>query len=130
MRGFTLIELLVALVILSVGLLGASALLVGGLRDHGLALRLQAATLLVTDMADRIRANSSRLAETDLAEFAATARAQFPYHAAETSVAFVPATGPATPAAFHIVLRWREPGEADAACETSALVYAQSPVAG
>jgi type IV pilus modification protein PilV len=130
MRGFTLIELLVALVILSVGLLGSSALLLGGLRDQGLALRQQAATLLVADMADRIRSNSAQVTDADLAEFASAAHAQFPFHAVETSVTSAPATGPATPAAFHVVLRWRESGDADAALETRLVVFAQSPVAG
>jgi type IV pilus modification protein PilV len=130
MRGFTLIELLVSMVVLSVGLLGGSALLLGGLRSQGLALRQQAATMLVTDMADRIRANSTRLAESDLAAFAAAARASFPFHSAETAVTFEPATGPASPAAFHIVLRWHESGLGAAASVASVLVYAQTPVAG
>ena len=130
MRGFTLIELLVALVVLSVGLLGGSALLLRGLRDQGLALRQQSATLLVADMADRIRTNPAPLTETDLAEFASAARAHFPFHEVETSVTFAPATSPATPAAFHVVLRWRESDDEDAALETSLLVFAQSPVAG
>jgi type IV pilus assembly protein PilV len=56
-RGFTLVEALVALVVLSVGLLGAAALLLDSLRGHAGALRHLAATRLLNDMADRIRAN-------------------------------------------------------------------------
>jgi len=43
-RGFSLVEMLVALVVLSVGLLGAAGLLLGGLRDQSLALRHGAAS--------------------------------------------------------------------------------------
>jgi type IV pilus assembly protein PilV len=56
-RGFTLIETLVSLVVLSVGLLGAAALLLDNLRSRAGALRRVAALSLVRDMADRIRAN-------------------------------------------------------------------------
>jgi prepilin-type N-terminal cleavage/methylation domain-containing protein len=56
-RGFTLMESLIALLLLSMGLLGGGALLLEGLRAHGDALRRMAATRLVQDMADRIRAN-------------------------------------------------------------------------
>jgi type IV pilus modification protein PilV len=130
MRGYTLIELLVALVVLSVGLLGGAALLLGALRDHGLALRHQAATLLVADMAERLRAESGRLRDADSAAFAAAARARFPRDAAITSVEFEPATGPETPAAYHITLSWREPADAEASAQVSLLVFVQPPVAG
>jgi type IV pilus modification protein PilV len=130
MRGCTLIELLVALVVLSVGLLGGSALLLGALRDQGLALRHHAATLLVADMSERLRSNPLRLSEADAAEFAAGARARFPGQTAETSVAFEPATGPGTPAAYRITLSWREPGDTDVPAQVSLLVFVQQPVAG
>lgn len=55
--GFTLIEVLVAVVVLGVGLLGLAALQVSGLYyTHGSALRAQA-TLLASDMAERMQAN-------------------------------------------------------------------------
>lgn len=56
-RGVSLIECLIALVVLAIGLLGMASLMVQGLRDgHGALLRTQAVNL-VTDMAERIRAN-------------------------------------------------------------------------
>jgi type IV pilus modification protein PilV len=130
MNGVTLVEALVALVVLSVGLLGATALLLGGLRDQGLALRHVAATTLVTDMADRIRASSSRLTDVDAEAFATAARSQFPFQAPEAQVTFAPATGPATPAEYRITLRWHEPGEGNTAVKVTTLVLAQMPVAG
>lgn len=129
-RGFTLVELLVALVVLSVGLLGGTALLLGALKDRGLALRHQAATLLVADLAERIRANSHRLSDSDAAEFSAAALARFPAGGTEASVTFAPATGPGTPAAYRIALSWREAGEVDAPAQVTLLVFVQRPVAG
>ena len=58
-RGMTLIECLIALVVLSIGLIGVARLMLEGLRNgHGALLRTQAVNL-VTDMAERIRANPS-----------------------------------------------------------------------
>jgi type IV pilus modification protein PilV len=130
MRGYTLIELLVALMVLSVGLLGGTALLVGALRDHGLALRHQAAMLLVADMAESVRAQSGRLQDTDAEAFAATARARFPRDIADTAISFEPATGAGIPAAYRITLSWRETDDAEAPAQVSLLVFVQTPVAG
>lgn len=56
-RGATLVEVLVALVIVSVGMLGVATLTVQALRiGHNALLHTQVATL-VSDIADRIRAN-------------------------------------------------------------------------
>jgi type IV pilus assembly protein PilV len=58
-RGLTLVECLIALVVLSIGLMGMARLMLEGLRNgHGALLRTQAVNL-VTDMAERIRANPS-----------------------------------------------------------------------
>lgn len=130
MRGFTLVELLVVMVVLSVGLLGSMMLLAGSLRDHGLALRQQLATLLVQDVADRIRANGARVSDADEAAFAEAARALLPFQSPETSILVVPATGPAHPAAHHVTLRWREAGEDGASIELIVPVVAHAPVAG
>jgi type IV pilus assembly protein PilV len=55
--GFTFIEALVALIVLSIGLLGVAALQLTSLRsNHSASLRSQA-TLLASDMVDRMRAN-------------------------------------------------------------------------
>lgn len=59
-RGATLIEVLVALLVLSIGLLGVAALQVQALRNsHGAHLRSQA-TVLATDILDRMRANRTQ----------------------------------------------------------------------
>jgi type IV pilus assembly protein PilV len=55
--GFTFVEALVALIVLSIGLLGVAALQLTSLRsNHSSSLRSQA-TLLASDMVDRMRAN-------------------------------------------------------------------------
>src|ERR1044072_2371437 len=64
-QGFSMLEVLLALVVLSVGLLGASVMLLESLRTHGGALRRIGATQLARDMADRIRANPSARALYD-----------------------------------------------------------------
>ena len=152
-RGFTLVETLVALAVLSVGLLGAAALLLESLWSHAGALHRMAATNLVRDVADRIRANprggvhyqdspsapdcdrslgcdALQLAQADLLFFETSARALFPDARTETHVVFAPATGPATPARYLITLRWFD-ARNDAGTDSVALqVLAQPPVAG
>lgn len=59
MRGVTLTECLIALVVLSIGLMGMARLMVEGLRAGHLALLRTQAVNLVSDMAERIRANPS-----------------------------------------------------------------------
>lgn len=56
-RGFTLVELLVAVVVLSVGLLGMAALQVQALRGNQASLQRSLALLLISDLAERLRAN-------------------------------------------------------------------------
>ncbi|HYJ40189.1 MAG TPA: type IV pilus modification protein PilV [Steroidobacteraceae bacterium] len=155
-RGFTLLETLVSLVVLSVGLLGAAALLLDNLRTHAGALRRVAALSLVRDMADRIRANPrggvyydtrmpapaaapcggpggcdvAQLAAADLAYFESTAHALFPRADTNTRVEYAPATGHATPARHIITLRWSD-ARNDAGTDSVALqVLTLSPVAG
>ena len=60
--GFSIIEVLVALVILSVGLLGLAALQAEGLRGTSAAIQRTTAVSYASDIADRMRANNSGLA--------------------------------------------------------------------
>jgi type IV pilus modification protein PilV len=156
-RGFTLLESVIALAVLSVGLLGAAGMLLDSLRIHTGALRRLAATQLVRDMADRIRANVAgrelydtrtavgpavacvepegcdvaQIAAADRAKFAAAAAALLTPHAFSATVEFVPATGPATPDCYVIVLHWRDSRDVAGEGESVALqVLAQPPVAG
>jgi type IV pilus assembly protein PilV len=111
-RGFTLVECLVALVVLSMGLLGAAAMLLGSLRGQSAALRAFAATGLARDMADRILANrGAGAAYSGGSDAAPDACALVPCSPAERAAAdlafflaasgvqgeltFVPAIGPA-----------------------------------
>ena len=151
-RGFTLIEALIALVVLSLGLLGAAAMLLESLRAQGQSLRRVAATTLLRDLAERIRANpaaaaryttssagaaepgcdapgcdAAQLAAADLAHFAAGAHAALPGESLAT-VEFAPATGPAALNHFVISLRWQDPRADDA--ESVTLLVLALPVAG
>ncbi|RON11152.1 type IV pilus modification protein PilV [Pseudomonas brassicacearum] len=57
--GMTLIEVLVALLILSVGLLGAAAIQLNALKYTDSSLMTSQASFIAYDMMDRIRANSA-----------------------------------------------------------------------
>jgi type IV pilus assembly protein PilV len=155
-RGFSLLETLIALAVLSVGLLGAAAMLLDSLRINAAALHRLGATQLARDMADRIRANPhgrmfydtrtavapapdcgtggcdpAQRAAADRASFSSAARALFVHQHLSASVEFEPAIGPAAPERYVITLRWRD--ARDATGDTSAValqVLAQSPVAG
>lgn len=56
-RAFTLLEVLVALLVLSIGLLGLASLQVFGLKFGHQSYERTQATLLIYDLADRMRAN-------------------------------------------------------------------------
>jgi len=60
--GFTLIEVLVAVMVLGVGLLGIAGLQVTGLHNNHSAYLRSQATLLASDIADRMRANPQGVA--------------------------------------------------------------------
>ena len=68
-RGITLVEVLVALVVLSVGMLGVAVMFVQSVRNSRSALLRTQAVNLVSDMADRIRANSNAGADYDLRSY-------------------------------------------------------------
>jgi type IV pilus assembly protein PilV len=154
-RGFTLVESLIALLLLSVGLLGAGVLLLDGLRAHSDATRLVSATRLVREMADRIRANPrardlydtrgaamagdcdagqpcepAQRAASDLAWFSATARGLFPGVETPESIQFEPAIGTAAPDHFTLSLRWHGPREAAGVEDAVTLHLLAQPVAG
>ena len=68
-------ESLVALLVLSLGLLGAALMLTHSLGYQRHAMRQSAATSLVADMVERIRADPAALVDSELSRFAADARA-------------------------------------------------------
>lgn len=154
-RGFSLVESLVGLVVLSLGLLGAWAMLLSSLRSHGDALHRAAATNLLRDMGDRIRANPAagvlydtgheppgveacagdtrcdvaQTAAADLAHFALRASILFPAPGLSTRIEYEPATGPATTDRFHLVLEWKGPRDTGIGNAVALELLAQ-PVAG
>jgi len=115
-RGFSLVESLVALVLLSLGMLGAGAMLLGSLQAHAAALRELTALTLAQDMADRLRANLlAGIADPvtpELARFAAAARDRLP-GPGDAAVDFEPAIGPAAADRYAISVHWRAPGDDD-----------------
>jgi type IV pilus assembly protein PilV len=153
-QGFTLTESLVALVLLSIGLLGAGQMLLGSLQAHAEALHEMTAVQLMRDVADRIRANpragvaydsreavpfaapcdlvapcvASRLAAADLAYFIDAAHRLLPGTETRASVQFEPAIGPAAADRFAITLSWRGPRDDD--IRVVALSLLAPPVAG
>lgn len=156
-HGFSLIESLVALAVLSVGLLGATSMLLTSLGDQSRALRQQEALLLVMDIAERIRANPAggdyaavpagraaacdeaapcdahAVAARDVAHFHSAAQLLLPHQKPRPVILFEPAIGPATQDRYVISLGWTTPGndarESEATDEITLLLLAQ-PVAG
>jgi type IV pilus modification protein PilV len=138
--GFTLVETLVAMVVLSVGLLGAVASLLGGLRDHAESRREICAMGLLGDVADRLRANVAACAAIapalpcDTASFVAlelarleqSADALYPDGDAQAAIEFAPATG-AAPDRYVITLRFAQATGVDV---LRLQVHTRAPVAG
>jgi type IV pilus assembly protein PilV len=154
-RGFTLVESLVALLLLSVGLLGAGAMLLEALRAHADAISDSNATRMVRDIAERIRANPhggesydtrngaagetcgveiacdpSQRAGSDLAHFAGAVRAVLPGIDTEAQVEFEPAIGLATPDRYRISVQWRGPRDSEGVLHAVTLILLAWPVAG
>lgn len=148
-RGFTLIEVLLSLAVLSLGLLGAAATLLASVREHTAARRNMTATALLSDMAERVRANPAARAvyavaasgsgsdcdarACTAAERATADRAWFAERAstllsAESSVDFAPATGVAARDRYVMTLRFA----ADDALpgDISLALLMRAPVAG
>jgi type IV pilus assembly protein PilV len=65
-RGMSLVEVLVALLVLSVGMLGIAVMFVQSVRSSRSAILRTQAVNLVSDMADRIRANANAQAAYDM----------------------------------------------------------------
>lgn len=59
-RGFTLIEVLVAILVLSLGVLGAAGMQVASLRANREARAQETGTRLATELAELIRANHTQ----------------------------------------------------------------------
>ena len=152
-----MLELLLALAVLSIGLLGAAAMLLDSLRTQASAMHRLGAIQLARDMADRIRANprgganydtrgpsalsaicadssecdAAQRAACDRAHFQSAASALFAPREFSASVEFAPAIGPAAPDRYVISLHWRDARDAASEADAVALqVLAQSPVAG
>lgn len=151
-RGFTLLESMIALLVLSLGMLGAWSVLLASLQSHADALRDASALRLVQDMAGRIRANPraghhyasadamptaaacdaatacdvAQLAASDLQAFADAAQRELPGTGAQALVDFEPAIGSAAADRFAITLRWR--GARD--LHTITMQWLAPPVAG
>lgn len=155
-RGFTLVESLIALLLLSLGLLGASGMLLESLHAHAEARREATATGLVREMAERIRANPharahyhtragvtgeaacdfaaacdpAQRAASDLAHYISTVRASFPGSDTSARIEFEPAIGPAAPDRYRISLQWRGPRDHDELRHAVTLILLARPVAG
>jgi type IV pilus assembly protein PilV len=68
-RGMSLVEVLVALVVLSVGMLGIAVMFVQSVRSSRSAILRTQAVNLVSDMADRVRANANAQGAYDTDEY-------------------------------------------------------------
>jgi type IV pilus assembly protein PilV len=138
--GFTLIETLVAIVVLSVGLLGAVALLLGGLRDHAESRRETDAIGLLGDVAHRLRAHvaacaavvpaapceSASLVALELVRLQQSADVLYPGGDTRAAIDFAPATG-AVPDRYLISLRLPRAARVDV---LRLQLHTRTPVAG
>jgi type IV pilus assembly protein PilV len=128
--GFTLLEATIALLVLSIGMLGISALFFEGLKSGRTAVYRTEAVYLASDMADRIRANPlagaayeqdganegchddaatctpQQVAREDKLEWAADMAEHMP--ADSTATVNVADNGVTT--VYTIVMTWPEPG--------------------
>jgi len=136
-NGFTLIEMLIALVVLSVGLIGAAKLFIVTLQGNASAESRLLAVNLVGDLADRIRANrlggaaytgagannncaggvlgavncsAAQMAANDIFQWTTQIATAFPGGVANGTVAYVAPAGAQLPATYRITVNWQEQG--------------------
>jgi type IV pilus assembly protein PilV len=136
-RGFTLIEMLIALVVLSIGLLGAAKLFIVTLQGNASATSRMLAVNLVGDLADKIRANrlggaayagaaasnncaggaigavtctAAQMAADDLFQWNAQIANAWPGGAATGAVAYVAPVSATLPATYRVTINWQEQG--------------------
>ncbi len=116
MTGFTLIEVLIALVVMTVGMLGLSAIYIESLRLNRSAVYHNAAVVLAADMAERLRAGSDgRPSDSERIAWEQEARKQLP----DGSTMNIRATPfddaglveGASLRRYDIELQWPEPGQ-------------------
>jgi len=136
-NGFTLIEMLIALVVLSIGLLGAAKLFIVTLQGNASAESRMVAVNLAGDIADRIRANrlagaayagaaannacaggvlgavnctAAQMAANDLFQWNAQIANAWPGGVANGAVAYVAPVTAALPGTYTITINWQEQG--------------------
>jgi prepilin-type N-terminal cleavage/methylation domain-containing protein len=116
MKGFTLIEVLIALVVMTVGMLGLSAIYIESLRLNRSAVYHNAAIVLAADMAERLAAGSDgRPGESERIAWEQEVRKQLP-DGSTMNIRATPIvdTGLAQGASlrrYDIQLQWPEPGQ-------------------
>lgn len=102
MRGVTLVEVLIAVVVLSIGLLGASSLQLASRRANFESVQRSQATALAQDMIERMRANEVSLSDYTAAGAGRTLTG--------TTMPAVDCTSPCTPAqlAAYDLYEWEQ----------------------
>jgi type IV pilus assembly protein PilV len=136
-NGFTLIEMLIALVVLSIGLIGAAKLFIVTLQGNASAESRMVAINLAGDLGDRIRANrlagaayagagadngcagaavgavtcsAAQLAANDLFQWNAQITNTWPGGVANGAVVYTAPVTPTLPATYRITINWQEQG--------------------
>ena len=136
-NGFTLVEMLIALVVLSIGLLGAAKLFIVTLQGNAGAESRLAAVNLASDIGDRIRANraagaaytaaaanngcavgaigtvtctAAQMAANDLYQWNAQIATVWPGGVATGAIVYTAPVTPALPGTYAITVSWPDQG--------------------